>query len=91
MKIKQSFGFGPTRNAGSREGVLHCVAGAAGVLLPVGFDIVHLAHYEAAPTWQFAVVADAIRNSQLVHPTNGLRRRTRAILSRNFQPTSCDH
>lgn len=91
VKIKQSFGFGPAPNPGSREYVLHCVADAAGVLQPVGFDSVHLANSNGAPAWQFAVVANAIRNLPLVQPTNGATRRARSILSWNLQPTSCDY
>lgn len=91
VKIKQNFGFGPAPNPGSREYVLHCVADAAGVLQPVGQDSVHLADSKAAPSWQFAVVANAVRNLPLVQPTNGATRRARSILSWNFQPTSCDY
>lgn len=91
VKIKQSFGFGPAPNPGSREYVLHCVADAAGVLQPVGFDSVHLANSNAAPSWQFAVVANAIHNLPLVQPMNGATRRARSILSWSFQPTSCDY
>ena len=44
IKIKQTFGFGGAPLPGSREHVLHCVADANGVLLPVGHDSVHLAN-----------------------------------------------
>jgi hypothetical protein len=44
VKIKQRFGFGGAPLPGSREHVLHCVANAAGVLVPVGHDSVHLAN-----------------------------------------------
>ncbi len=91
VKIKQNFGFGPAPNPGSREHVLHCVADAAGVLQPVGQDSVHLADSKAAPPWQFGVVANAVRNLQLVQPMNGATRRARSILSWNFQPTRCDY
>src|SRR5688572_2623706 len=57
VKIKQIFGFGGAPLPGSREYVLHCVADAAGVLVPVGRDSVHLANAigNQSPTWQFAV------------------------------------
>ncbi|MDO9002860.1 MAG: hypothetical protein Q7V20_05345 [Aquabacterium sp.] len=91
VKIKQNFGFGAAPNPGSREYVYHCVADAAGVFQPVGDDSVHLANSVLAPTWQFAVVANAINNLQLVQPMNGVARRARSILSWNLRPTSCNY
>jgi hypothetical protein len=91
VKVSQSFGFGPAPNPGSREYVLNCVADAAGVLQPVGYDSVHLADSKTPPTWQFAVVANATRTLQLAQPTNGATRRARSILSWNLQPTSCEY
>ena len=44
IKIKQTFGFGGAPLPGSREHVLHCVADAGGMLVPVGRDSVHLAN-----------------------------------------------
>ncbi len=92
VKIKQPFGFGGAPRPGSREYVLHCVANAAGVLQPVGADSVHLANelFGVAPTWQFAVIANANRNLNLVQPMNGATRRARSILSWGFEPTGCD-
>lgn len=91
VKIKQNFGFGVAPNPGSREYVFHCVADAAGVFQPVGDDSVHLANSVLAPTWQFAVVANAINNLQLVQPMNGMARRARSILSWNLRPTNCNY
>ena len=91
VTIKQNFGFGAVPNPGSREYVLHCVADAAGVLQPVGVDSVHLANSSASPSWQFAVVANAVENLGLVQPTNGATRRARSILSWNFAPTGCNY
>ena len=44
IKIKQPFGFGGAPLPGSREYVLHCVADASGMLVPVARDSVHLAN-----------------------------------------------
>jgi hypothetical protein len=88
IKIKQTFGFGGTPLPGSREYVLHCVADPAGILRPVGHDSVHLSDAlpNQAPTWQFAVIADANINLVLVQPMSGLTRRARSILSWGFPP-----
>jgi len=92
IKIKQPFGFGAAPLPGSREHVLHCVADAAGVLRPVGRDSVHLADApNQAPTWQFAVIANANENLQTLYPMNGATRRARSILSWAFTPTSCTY
>jgi len=91
VKIKQPFGFGPSPLPGSREYVLHCVADAAGVLQPVGDDSVHLSDSTFAPTWQFAVVANATDNLGTVQPMNGQPRRARSILSWNLKPTNCGY
>jgi hypothetical protein len=93
VKIKQPFGFGPAPLPGSREHVLHCVADAGGVLRPVGHDSVHLADALGgqAPTWQFAVVANANENLQTVYPMDGQTRRARSILSWGLTPTSCEY
>lgn len=91
VKIKQTFGFGAAPLPGSREFVLHCVADAFGNFQPVGDDSVHLANALPGnnPTWQFAVVAQAVDNLNLVQPMSGQSRRARAILSWGFKPTSC--
>jgi hypothetical protein len=93
IKIKQVFGFGPAPLPGSREYVLHCVADPAGVLLPVGFDSVHLADALGGqtPTWQFAVIVNANSNLQLIQPMNGQTRNARSILSWNLRPTDCNY
>jgi hypothetical protein len=91
VKIKQPFGFGAAPLPGSREYVYHCIADAAGVFQPVGDDSVHLANSVLAPTWQFAVVANANNNLQLVQPMSGAARRARSILSWNLRPTSCNY
>ena len=90
VKIKQTFGFGGTPLPGSREHVLHCVADPAGVLRPVGHDSVHLSNAIPGnvPTWQFAVIAAANDNLQLVQPMNGAWRRARSILSWGFSPNN---
>jgi hypothetical protein len=92
VKIKQRFGFGGAPLPGSREYVLNCVADANGVLQPVGVDSVHLANelFGVSTTWQFAVIASANQNLNLVQPMNGATRRARSILSWNFQPTNCN-
>ncbi|RZI86384.1 MAG: hypothetical protein EOP38_01730 [Rubrivivax sp.] len=89
IKIKQNFGFGGSPLPGSREYVYHCMTDANGALQPVGEDSVHLSNSVLAPPWQFAVVANAHRNLQIVQPMNGAARRVRSILSWNFRPTSC--
>ncbi len=91
VKIKQTFGFGGAPLPGSREHVLHCVADANGVLQPVGHDSVHLANALPGefPTWQFAVIAAANQNLQLVQPMNGGTRQARSILSWAFTPNNC--
>jgi hypothetical protein len=91
VKIKQPFGFGAAPLPGSREYVYHCIADAAGVFQPVGDDSEHLANSVLAPTWQFAVVANANNNLQLVQPMSGAARRARSILSWNLRPTSCNY
>jgi hypothetical protein len=93
VKIKQVGGFGGAPLPGSREYVLHCVADAAGVMRPVGDDSVHLSNALPGnmPTWQFAVVANAVRNLQLVQPMNNQTRQARSILSWALLPTSCDY
>jgi hypothetical protein len=91
VKIKQRGGFGGAPLPGSREYVLHCVADANNMLQPVGDDSVHLANelFNQVPTWQFAVIAAANRNLQLVQPMNGATRRARSILSWGFPPNGC--
>lgn len=91
VKIKQGFGFGGAPLPGSREYVLHCVADAGGVFRPVGDDSVHLADSRDRPTWQFAVVANAVNRLDLVQPMDGATRTARSILSWNLRPTSCDY
>lgn len=92
VKVKQRFGFGGAPLPGSREYVLNCVADANGVLQPVGVDSVHLANeiFGVAPTWQFAVIASANQNLNLVQPMNGATRQARSILSWGWQPTNCN-
>jgi hypothetical protein len=90
VKIKQQFGFGGSPLPGSREYVLNCVADAAGVFRPVGGDSVHLSNSATAPSWQFAVIAAARDNLQLVQPMNGATRRAKSILSWAFPPTNCN-
>jgi len=93
VTIKQPFGFGGAPLPGSREHVLHCVANASGVLVPVGRDTVHLANAigNQAPTWQFAVIVNANQNLQTIYPMNGQTRRARSILSWALTPTSCNY
>src|SRR5438105_1619641 len=92
IKIKQTFGFGPAPLPGRREHVLHCVADASGVLVPVARDSVHLADsIGGRPTWQFAVIANANQNLQTIQPMNGQTRRARSILSWELTPTSCEY
>lgn len=93
IKIKQVFGFGGTPLPGSREYLLHCVADANGVLVPVGRDNVHLSDALAGqfPTWQFAVIAAANENLQTIQPMNNLTRNARSILSWGLPPTGCNY
>lgn len=93
VKIKQSFGFGGTPLPGSREHVLNCVANASGVLVPVGHDSVHLSDALAglSPSWQFAVIAAANDNLNLVQPMSGQVRKARSILSWALPPTQCNY
>jgi len=93
VKIKQRFGFGGAPLPGSREYVLNCVADQNGVLQPVGVDSVHLANeiFGVQPTWQFAVIASANQNLQLVQPMSGATRQARSILSWGLQPTNCNY
>jgi hypothetical protein len=92
VKIKQQGGFGAPPLPGSREYVLHCVANANNVFVPVGVDSVHLANemFGIRPSWQFAVVAAANDNLQLVQPMSGRTRLARSILSWALEPTSCE-
>jgi len=92
VKIKQTFGFGGAPLPGSREYVLHCVANANGVLVPVGVDSVHLANeiFGNNPSWQFSVIANANNNLNTVYPMSGETVRARSIMSWGFQPTSCN-
>jgi len=93
IKIKQTFGFGAAPLPGSREYVLHCVADANGVLVPVGIDSVHLADAVGGqgPTWQFAAIVNANRNLQTIYPMDGAPRRARSILSWALTPTNCNY
>jgi hypothetical protein len=93
VKIKQTFGFGAAPLPGSREHVLHCVADAAGTLVPVARDTVHLANAigNQSPTWQFAIIANANQNLQTVYPMSGQTRRARSILSWGLAPTDCNY
>lgn len=91
IKVKQNFGFGPSPLPGSREFVKHCVQDAAGVFQPVGFDSVHLSDSTGVPTWQFAVIANAVTNLPLLQPMNGATRVARSILSWNLVPTTCNY
>jgi hypothetical protein len=93
ITIKQPFGFGGAPLPGSREHVLHCVADAGGVLVPVARDSVHLANAipGPAPTWQFAVIANANENLPAIYPMSGQTRRARSILSWALTPTDCNY
>jgi len=93
VKIKQGFGFGSTPLPGSREYVLHCVADKNDVLMPVGMDSVHLSNemHGNRPDWQFAVIANANKNLNIIQPMDGETRRARSILSWGFEPVSCDY
>jgi hypothetical protein len=92
VRIKQNFGFGGSPLPGSREFVLNCVFDAAtNAFQPVGGDSVHLSNSAAAPSWQFAVVANAHQNLYLVQPMDGATRRARSILSWGFRPTNCNY
>ncbi len=90
VRINRNVGFGGSPLPGSREYVMHCVYDAAAAAWRhVGTDSVHLSNSVAAPTWQFAVVANAHMNLPLVQPMDGATRRARSILSWGFRPTSC--
>ena len=91
IKIKQNGGFGPAPFPGSREHVLHCVADANGIYVPVARGTVHLANAipGSVPTWQFAAIAPATWNLQTVLPLNGQTRFARSILSWQLPPTGC--
>ena len=91
VKVKQPFGFGGSPLPGSREFTLHCIADTQGVYRPVGDDSVHLSNSVLAPSWQFAVVANANDNLPLVQPMNQQARRARSILSWNLRPTGCNY
>jgi len=93
IKIKQTFGFGPSPIPGSREHVLHCVADASGTLVPVGRDTVHLsdANPDERPTWQFAVIVSANQNLHTIYPMDGASRKARSILSWELTPTECNY
>ncbi|WP_257462490.1 hypothetical protein [Archangium lipolyticum] len=91
VKIKRPTGFGAAPLPGSREYVLHCVADGSGTFHPVGQDSVHLANSQLSPSWQFAVVANAIDNLDLVQPLKGNAARARSILSWQLQPTDCKY
>lgn len=91
VRIKQGGGFGPSPLPGSREYVLNCVQDAAGVYQPAAVDSVHLSNSVLLPSWQFAVVANANNNLQLLQPMNGVQRNARSILSWALQPTSCTY
>jgi hypothetical protein len=93
IRIKQTFGFGGAPLPGSREYVLHCVANAFGVLVPVGRDSVHLANAigNQQPTWQFAVITSATENLHTIQPMNGATRVARSILSWALPPTNCNY
>ena len=93
VKISQRVGFGAAPLPGSREHVLHCVADATGMLVPVGHDSVHLANAmgNQGPPWQFAVIANAHENLFTIYPMDGQTKRARSILSWEFTPTHCDY
>lgn len=92
VRINRNVGFGGSPLPGSREYVMHCVFDApANAWRPVGTDSVHLSNSLAAPTWQFAVVANAHMNLPLLQPMDGATRRARSILSWGFRPTGCDY
>jgi hypothetical protein len=91
VKIKNPSGFGGAPLPGSREYVLHCIADPSGTFQPVGEDSVHLSNSTLGPTWQFAVVANAVNNLPLVQPMNGQERRARSILSWELRPTGCNY
>ncbi len=55
----------------------------------MGFDSVHLSDSAFVPTWQFAVVANAVTNLPLLQPMNGVTRVARSILSWNLVPINC--
>ncbi|PHV11537.1 hypothetical protein CSQ89_10340 [Chitinimonas sp. BJB300] len=92
VSIKQPGGFGGAPLPGSREYVLNCVSNGS-TFVPVGVDSVHLANEAlgAIRPWQFAVVAAANNNINLVQPMSGLTRQARSILSWQLQPTDCNY
>lgn len=91
VRINRNTGFGASPLPGSREFVMHCVFDAPqNTWREVGTDSVHLSDSQFQPPWQFAVVANAHRNLDLVQPMDGSSRRARSILSWNFRPTGCD-
>ena len=93
IKIKQTFGFGPSPIPGSREHVLHCVADANGIYVPVARGTVHLANAipGSLPTWQFAVIVSANQNLHTIYPMDGASRKARSILSWELTPTECNY
>ena len=91
VKIKQTFGFGPSPLPGSREHVLHCVVDGSGTLVPVGRDTVHLSDTNERPTWQFAVIVSANDNLHAIYPMDGSSRKVRSILSWELTPTDCNY
>jgi hypothetical protein len=91
ITVKQPFGFGPSPLPGSREYVLNCVQDSSGVFQPVGQDSVHLSDSSGVPTWQFAVIANAVTSLSLVQPMSGATRLARSILSWEFRPTNCNY
>ena len=91
VKINRNTGFGANPLPGSREFVMHCVFDTQqNAWREVGTDSVHLANSPFQPPWQFAVVANAHRNLDLVQPMDGTTQRARSILSWNFRPTGCN-
>jgi hypothetical protein len=91
VTVKQSYGYGPNPLPGSREYVLNCVWNGA-AYVPVANDSVHLANSPGQnPPWQFAVLAMANTNINLVQPMNGITRLARSILSWQLQPTNCNY
>ncbi|MBB5018005.1 hypothetical protein HNQ59_001290 [Chitinivorax tropicus] len=91
VSVKQSYGFGGSPLPGSREYVLNCVWSGGG-FLPVAMDSVHLANASGQnPPWQFAVIAAANTNINLVQPMSGASRSARSILSWQLQPTDCNY
>ncbi len=92
VKINRNTGFGAAPLPGSREFVMNCVFDTQqNAWREVGTDSVHLANSPFQPPWQFAVVANAHRNLDLVQPMDGTTQRARSILSWNLRPTGCDY